>query len=70
MIATINLEMASCENTLSTLKYTSKVKELTIDPTTAAAAHPIMCYLLNQIDDLETVGCGKLRSDRWSKTSL
>ncbi|XP_051785652.1 kinesin-like protein KIF2A isoform X2 [Erpetoichthys calabaricus] len=33
MIATISPGMASCENTLNTLRYANRVKELTVDPT-------------------------------------
>uniref|UniRef100_A0A8C7QHG3 Kinesin-like protein n=1 Tax=Oncorhynchus mykiss TaxID=8022 RepID=A0A8C7QHG3_ONCMY len=32
MIATISPGMASCENTLNTLRYANRVKELTVDP--------------------------------------
>ncbi|XP_060917529.1 kinesin-like protein KIF2A isoform X2 [Labrus mixtus] len=35
MIATISPGMASCENTLNTLRYANRVKELTVDPTAA-----------------------------------
>ncbi|KAF4072501.1 hypothetical protein AMELA_G00263750 [Ameiurus melas] len=36
MIATISPGMASCENTLNTLRYANRVKELTVDPNTMA----------------------------------
>uniref|UniRef100_A0A3Q2VQV9 Kinesin-like protein n=2 Tax=Haplochromini TaxID=319058 RepID=A0A3Q2VQV9_HAPBU len=35
MIATISPGMASCENTLNTLRYANRVKELTVDPAAA-----------------------------------
>uniref|UniRef100_A0A8D0DFR0 Kinesin-like protein n=1 Tax=Sander lucioperca TaxID=283035 RepID=A0A8D0DFR0_SANLU len=39
MIATISPGMASCENTLNTLRYANRVKELTVDPSAAMDIH-------------------------------
>ncbi|KAM4527263.1 kinesin-like protein KIF2A isoform 3-T3 [Odontesthes bonariensis] len=39
MIATISPGMASCENTLNTLRYANRVKELTVDPAAAMEFH-------------------------------
>ncbi|XP_073333609.1 kinesin-like protein KIF2A [Pagrus major] len=39
MIATISPGMASCENTLNTLRYANRVKELTVDPAAALDSH-------------------------------
>ncbi|KFO27714.1 Kinesin-like protein KIF2A [Fukomys damarensis] len=66
MIATISPGMASCENTLNTLRYANRVKELTVDPTAAGDVRPIMHHPPNQIDDLETqwgVGSSPQRDD-------
>uniref|UniRef100_A0A8C6D259 Kinesin-like protein n=1 Tax=Moschus moschiferus TaxID=68415 RepID=A0A8C6D259_MOSMO len=60
------LGMASCENTLNTLRYANRVKELTVDPTAAGDVHPIMHHPPNQIDDLEAqwgVGSSPQRDD-------
>uniref|UniRef100_A0A2K6F6J5 Kinesin motor domain-containing protein n=1 Tax=Propithecus coquereli TaxID=379532 RepID=A0A2K6F6J5_PROCO len=65
-IATISPGMASCENTLNTLRYANRVKELTVDPTAAGDVRPIMHHPPNQIDDLETqwgVGSSPQRDD-------
>ncbi|CAO2592685.1 Kinesin-like protein KIF2A, partial [Lemmus lemmus] len=66
MIATISPGMASCENTLNTLRYANRVKELTVDPTAAGDVRPIMHHPPSQIDDLETqwgVGSSPQRDD-------
>ncbi|KFU98492.1 Kinesin-like KIF2A, partial [Pterocles gutturalis] len=104
MIATISPGMASCENTLNTLRYANRVKEfgispsdipfsqgsgsrsdlspsyeyddfspsitrvkeLTVDPSSAGDIRPIMHHTPNQIDDLETqwgVGSSPQRDD-------
>ncbi|KAG8516145.1 Kinesin-like protein KIF2A, partial [Galemys pyrenaicus] len=66
MIATISPGMASCENTLNTLRYANRVKELTVDPTAAGDVRPIMHHAPNQIDDLEAqwgVGSSPQRDD-------
>uniref|UniRef100_A0A8C4LWW2 Kinesin-like protein n=1 Tax=Equus asinus asinus TaxID=83772 RepID=A0A8C4LWW2_EQUAS len=65
-IATISPGMASCENTLNTLRYANRVKELTVDPTAAGDVRPIMHHPPNQIDDLEAqwgVGSSPQRDD-------
>uniref|UniRef100_A0A8I3N9P8 Kinesin family member 2A n=2 Tax=Canis lupus familiaris TaxID=9615 RepID=A0A8I3N9P8_CANLF len=66
MIATISPGMASCENTLNTLRYANRVKELTVDPNAAGDVRPIMHHPPNQIDDLEAqwgVGSSPQRDD-------
>ncbi|PKK24812.1 kinesin heavy chain member 2A, transcript variant X2 [Columba livia] len=66
MIATISPGMASCENTLNTLRYANRVKELTVDPSTAGDARPVIHHAPSQIDDLETqwgVGSSPQRDD-------
>ncbi|XP_054042587.1 kinesin-like protein KIF2A isoform X4 [Rissa tridactyla] len=66
MIATISPGMASCENTLNTLRYANRVKELTVDPSAAGDMRPIIHHAPNQIDDLETqwgVGSSPQRDD-------
>ncbi|XP_062454934.1 kinesin-like protein KIF2A isoform X2 [Rhea pennata] len=66
MIATISPGMASCENTLNTLRYANRVKELTVDPSAAGDTRPIIHHAPNQIDDLETqwgVGSSPQRDD-------
>uniref|UniRef100_A0A670JJ86 Kinesin-like protein n=1 Tax=Podarcis muralis TaxID=64176 RepID=A0A670JJ86_PODMU len=65
-IATISPGMASCENTLNTLRYANRVKELTVDPTAAGDIRPIVHHAPNQIDDLEAqwgVGSSPQRDD-------
>ncbi|XP_071433794.1 kinesin-like protein KIF2A [Pithys albifrons albifrons] len=54
MIATISPGMASCENTLNTLRYANRVKELMVDPSAAGDICPIIHHAPNQIDNLET----------------
>ncbi|XP_009866224.1 PREDICTED: kinesin-like protein KIF2A, partial [Apaloderma vittatum] len=66
MIATISPGMASCENTLNTLRYANRVKELTVDPSAAGDIRPIIHHAPNQIEDLETqwgVGSSPQRDD-------
>uniref|UniRef100_A0A8D0E3G9 Kinesin-like protein n=1 Tax=Salvator merianae TaxID=96440 RepID=A0A8D0E3G9_SALMN len=66
MIATISPGMASCENTLNTLRYANRVKELTVDPNAAGDIRPMMHHTPNQIDDLEAqwgVGSSPQRDD-------
>ncbi|XP_068279700.1 kinesin-like protein KIF2A [Nyctibius grandis] len=66
MIATISPGMSSCENTLNTLRYANRVKELTVDPSIAGDIRPIIHHTPNQNDDLETqwgVGSSPQRDD-------
>ncbi|KAM6306656.1 kinesin-like protein KIF2A isoform 3-T3 [Podargus strigoides] len=66
MIAAISPGMASCENTLNTLRYANRVKELMVDPSAAGDIHPIIHHAPNQIDDLEiqwSVGSSPQRDD-------
>uniref|UniRef100_A0A8C9NA51 Kinesin-like protein n=1 Tax=Serinus canaria TaxID=9135 RepID=A0A8C9NA51_SERCA len=65
-IATISPGMASCENTLNTLRYANRVKELTVDPSAAGDIRSIIHHTPNQMDDLETqwgVGSSPQRDD-------
>uniref|UniRef100_A0A8D3DNI6 Kinesin-like protein n=1 Tax=Scophthalmus maximus TaxID=52904 RepID=A0A8D3DNI6_SCOMX len=64
MIATISPGMASCENTLNTLRYANRVKELSVDP--AAAMENLQGGLVNQLEVLEAqwgVGSSPQRDD-------
>ncbi|XP_018614926.1 kinesin-like protein KIF2A isoform X8 [Scleropages formosus] len=64
MIATISPGMASCENTLNTLRYANRVKELTVDPS-AVEGRPNV-HAVNQLDALEAqwgVGSSPQRDD-------
>ncbi|KAM7368642.1 hypothetical protein PAMP_012959 [Pampus punctatissimus] len=64
MIATISPGMASCENTLNTLRYANRVKELTVDP--AAATESRQGGHINQLEVLEAqwgVGSSPQRDD-------
>uniref|UniRef100_A0A8C4NT14 Kinesin-like protein n=1 Tax=Dicentrarchus labrax TaxID=13489 RepID=A0A8C4NT14_DICLA len=64
MIATISPGMASCENTLNTLRYANRVKELTVDP--AAAMDGRQGGHVNQLEVLEAqwgVGSSPQRDD-------
>lgn len=64
MIATISPGMASCENTLNTLRYANRVKELTVDPSGADLRPNI--HVQNQLDDLEVqwpIGSSPQRDD-------
>ncbi|XP_063819051.1 kinesin-like protein KIF2A isoform X6 [Pseudophryne corroboree] len=66
MIATISPGMASCENTLNTLRYANRVKELTVDPSAAGDLRPMLHHAPNQLDDLESlwgVGSSPQRDD-------
>ncbi|XP_069630978.1 kinesin-like protein KIF2A isoform X3 [Haliaeetus albicilla] len=66
MIATVSPGMASCENTLNTLRYANRVKGLKIGRSTAEDIHPTVHHAPNQIDDLETrwgVGSSPQRDD-------
>uniref|UniRef100_A0A3P8S5B5 Kinesin-like protein n=1 Tax=Amphiprion percula TaxID=161767 RepID=A0A3P8S5B5_AMPPE len=64
MIATISPGMASCENTLNTLRYANRVKELTVDP--AAAMELRQGGHITQLEVLEAqwgVGSSPQRDD-------
>ncbi|XP_061655061.1 kinesin-like protein KIF2A isoform X3 [Phyllopteryx taeniolatus] len=64
MIATISPGMASCENTLNTLRYANRVKELSVEP--AATTDPLAGGHANQLDVLEAqwgVGSSPQRDD-------
>ncbi|XP_034997511.2 kinesin-like protein KIF2A isoform X2 [Hippoglossus stenolepis] len=64
MIATISPGMASCENTLNTLRYANRVKELMVDP--AAANGGRQGGLVNQLEVMEAqwgVGSSPQRDD-------
>ncbi|XP_041666050.1 kinesin-like protein KIF2A isoform X2 [Cheilinus undulatus] len=64
MIATISPGMASCENTLNTLRYANRVKELVVDP--AAAIDIRQGGHINQLEVLEAqwgVGSSPQRDD-------
>ncbi|XP_018097021.1 kinesin heavy chain member 2A S homeolog isoform X4 [Xenopus laevis] len=66
MIATISPGMASCENTLNTLRYANRVKELTVDASPAGDLRPMIHHAPNQLDDLEAmwgVGSSPQRDD-------
>uniref|UniRef100_A0A8C2F918 Kinesin-like protein n=1 Tax=Cyprinus carpio TaxID=7962 RepID=A0A8C2F918_CYPCA len=65
MIATISPGMASCENTLNTLRYANRVKELSIDPSAVMEGHSAG-HSLSQLDVLEAqwgVGSSPQRDD-------
>lgn len=65
MIATISPGMASCENTLNTLRYANRVKELTVDPSAPIEGRPNI-HSVNQLDVLEAqwgVGSSPQRDD-------
>ncbi|XP_017323101.1 kinesin-like protein KIF2A isoform X5 [Ictalurus punctatus] len=53
MIATISPGMASCENTLNTLRYANRVKELTVDPNTMAEGVRPNINAITQLDNME-----------------
>ncbi|XP_061116573.1 kinesin-like protein KIF2A [Conger conger] len=53
MIATISPGMSSCENTLNTLQYVNRVKELTIDPSMLIKEQPNM-ELPTQLDIMDS----------------
>uniref|UniRef100_A0A672NB36 Kinesin-like protein n=1 Tax=Sinocyclocheilus grahami TaxID=75366 RepID=A0A672NB36_SINGR len=65
MIATISPGMASCENTLNTLRYANRVKELSIDPSVVMEGRSAG-HSLSQLDVLEAqwgVGSSPQRDD-------
>uniref|UniRef100_A0A3B3BGZ2 Kinesin-like protein n=1 Tax=Oryzias melastigma TaxID=30732 RepID=A0A3B3BGZ2_ORYME len=53
MIATISPGMTSCENTLNTLRYANRVKELTIDPNQVIDGGRPNINAVNQVDLLD-----------------
>ncbi|XP_053536366.1 kinesin-like protein KIF2A isoform X3 [Ictalurus punctatus] len=53
MIATISPGMASCENTLNTLRYANRVKELTVDPNTMAEGVRPNINAITELDIME-----------------
>ncbi|XP_056288026.1 kinesin-like protein KIF2A isoform X2 [Pseudoliparis swirei] len=56
MIATISPGMASCENTLNTLRYANRAKELAVEPEGASA----LCQGAGHVDQLD------LLEDQWA----
>uniref|UniRef100_A0A4W4FBK4 Kinesin-like protein n=1 Tax=Electrophorus electricus TaxID=8005 RepID=A0A4W4FBK4_ELEEL len=52
-IATISPGMASCENTLNTLRYANRVKELTVDPNAVAEGVRPNANALTQLDIMD-----------------
>ncbi|KAA0714295.1 Kinesin-like protein KIF2A [Triplophysa tibetana] len=53
MIATISPGMASCENTLNTLRYANRVKELTVDPNAMTEGVRPNAITINQLDIMD-----------------
>uniref|UniRef100_A0A3P8TRM4 Kinesin-like protein n=1 Tax=Amphiprion percula TaxID=161767 RepID=A0A3P8TRM4_AMPPE len=53
MIATISPGMTSCENTLNTLRYANRVKELTVDPNQVIEGGRPNIHTVNQLDLLD-----------------
>uniref|UniRef100_A0A8C6PLD5 Kinesin-like protein n=1 Tax=Nothobranchius furzeri TaxID=105023 RepID=A0A8C6PLD5_NOTFU len=53
MIATISPGMTSCENTLNTLRYANRVKELTVDPNQMMEGGRPNIQSVNQLDILD-----------------
>lgn len=53
MIATISPGMTSCENTLNTLRYANRVKELTVDPNQVMEGGRANNHAVNQLDILD-----------------
>ncbi|KAM6930636.1 kinesin-like protein KIF2A isoform 4-T4 [Xenentodon cancila] len=53
MIATISPGMTSCENTLNTLRYANRVKELTVDPNQVMEGGRGNIHAVNQLDLLD-----------------
>ncbi|KAM9857997.1 kinesin-like protein KIF2A [Aulostomus maculatus] len=53
MIATISPGMTSCENTLNTLRYANRVKELTVDPNQVMEGGRPNIHAVNQMDLLD-----------------
>uniref|UniRef100_A0A672HSQ1 Kinesin-like protein n=1 Tax=Salarias fasciatus TaxID=181472 RepID=A0A672HSQ1_SALFA len=52
-IATISPGMTSCENTLNTLRYANRVKELTVDPNLVMEGGRPNIHAVNQLDLLD-----------------
>uniref|UniRef100_A0A674EZF4 Kinesin-like protein n=1 Tax=Salmo trutta TaxID=8032 RepID=A0A674EZF4_SALTR len=50
-IATISPGMTSCENTLNTLRYANRVKELTVDPNQVIEGVRPNTHVVDQLDD-------------------
>ncbi|CAL1615958.1 unnamed protein product [Knipowitschia caucasica] len=64
MIATISPGMTSCENTLNTLRYANRVKELTVDPNQVMEGGRPNIHTVNQLDlDEEWMGLSPQRDD-------
>ncbi|KAK5871367.1 hypothetical protein PBY51_004252 [Eleginops maclovinus] len=53
MIATISPGMTSCENTLNTLRYANRVKELTVDPNQMIDVGRPNIHAMNQLELLD-----------------
>ncbi|KAM9743419.1 kinesin-like protein KIF2A isoform 3-T3 [Menidia menidia] len=53
MIATISPGMTSCENTLNTLRYANRVKELTVDPNQVIEGGRPNIHAVSQLDLLD-----------------
>lgn len=53
MIATISPGMTSCENTLNTLRYANRVKELTVDPNQVMEGGRPNIHAVSQLDLLD-----------------
>ncbi|XP_068167785.1 kinesin-like protein KIF2A isoform X2 [Antennarius striatus] len=53
MIATISPGMTSCENTLNTLRYANRVKELTVDPNQVVEGGRPNIHTVNQLELLD-----------------
>uniref|UniRef100_A0A9J8B7I0 Kinesin-like protein n=1 Tax=Cyprinus carpio carpio TaxID=630221 RepID=A0A9J8B7I0_CYPCA len=53
MIATISPGMTSCENTLNTLRYANRVKELTVDPNAVMEGVRPNVDAINQLDIMD-----------------
>uniref|UniRef100_A0A8C2PYJ4 Kinesin-like protein n=1 Tax=Cyprinus carpio TaxID=7962 RepID=A0A8C2PYJ4_CYPCA len=53
MIATISPGMASCENTLNTLRYANRVKELTVDPNAVTEGVRPNVNAINQLNIMD-----------------
>ncbi|KAM4578821.1 kinesin-like protein KIF2A isoform X4 [Fundulus heteroclitus] len=65
MIATISPGMTSCENTLNTLRYANRVKELTVDPNQVMEGGRANNHAVNQLDvsDEEWLSISPQRDD-------
>uniref|UniRef100_A0AAY4D0V9 Kinesin-like protein n=1 Tax=Denticeps clupeoides TaxID=299321 RepID=A0AAY4D0V9_9TELE len=53
MIATISPGMASCENTLNTLRYANRVKELIVDPNAVVESNRPNIHAVGQLDPMD-----------------